>query len=118
MGFRAPYLLATARIVAQRETCLEEIGNLPLEEARTALMAFPGVGPKIANCVLLFAYGHPRAFPLDVWIMKALRKLYFPGKRVSLKRLRQFADVHFGPNSGYAQQYLFHYARIRKGLLP
>jgi N-glycosylase/DNA lyase len=72
------------------------------------------VGNKIANCVLLFAYGLQQAFPVDVWVMKALRELYFPKRRVSEKRLARFTATHFGPNAGYAQQYLFHYMRTRR----
>jgi N-glycosylase/DNA lyase len=111
MGFRAPFLLATARRIADRQFDLARVQSLPLEAARAELMTLPGVGPKVANCVLLFAYGFPSAFPLDVWVMKALRQLYFPRRRVPLSQLRQFASAHFGPNAGYAQQYLFHYMR-------
>jgi N-glycosylase/DNA lyase len=111
MGFRAPYLLATARKVAGGEFDLDRLQVLPLEAARAELLTLPGVGRKIADCVLLFAYGFPTAFPLDVWVMRALRQLYFPRRRVRLARLHEFATTHFGPNGGYAQQYLFHYAR-------
>ena len=115
MGFRAPFLLATARRVAGGEFDLARVGNLPVENARAALMGLPGVGRKVADCVLLFAYGFPSAFPVDVWVMRALRQLYFPRRSVGLPRLRQFADTHFGPNAGYAQQYLFDYMRrVRK----
>jgi N-glycosylase/DNA lyase len=75
-------------------------------------MKLPGVGRKIADCVLLFAYGCQSAFPVDVWVMKALRQLYFPNRRVTLRRLHHFAATHFGPRAGYAQQYLFHYMRM------
>ncbi len=111
MGFRAPYLLATARRVAAGEIDLPRLGQLPVERARAGLMGLPGVGEKIADCVLLFAYGRPAAFPVDVWVMKALRRLYFAGQHVTPRRLRQFTNEHFGLNAGYAQQYLFHYAR-------
>jgi N-glycosylase/DNA lyase len=111
MGFRAPNLLAVARQVAGGELDLGGLVGLPVEEARAELMELPGVGPKIADCVLLFAYGHQSAFPVDVWVMKALQQLYFPRRRVKLERLHRFAASHFGPNAGYAQQYLFHYMR-------
>jgi N-glycosylase/DNA lyase len=112
MGFRAPFLLATARRIAEGQCDLSRLQTLPLEAARAELMSLPGVGRKIADCVLLFAYGYPRAFPVDVWIAKALQQLYFPRRRVRLSRLQQFANAHFGPNAGYAQQYLFHYMRL------
>ncbi len=66
MGFRAPYLLATARAIAEGRFDPERLRGLPLAEARAELTALPGVGPKIADCVLLFAYGFPGAFPVDV----------------------------------------------------
>jgi N-glycosylase/DNA lyase len=111
MGFRAPYLLATARRIADGQFDLGRVRSLPLEAARAELMTLQGVGRKIANCVLLFAYGFPSAFPVDVWVTRALRRLYFPRRRVALARLHRFAGSHFGPNAGYAQQYLFHYMR-------
>jgi len=112
MGFRAPYLLETARIVAAGMD-LEALHGKTVGEARQSLMALPGVGRKVADCVLLFAYGFQQAFPVDVWVMKALQQLYFPRRRVKLKRLHRFAESHFGPYSGYAQQYLFHFMRLR-----
>ena len=113
MGFRAPYLLKTAGLIASGQLDLARLQTLPLEVARAELMNLPGVGRKIADCVLLFAYGFQAAFPVDVWVMKALRQLYFPRRRVSLQRLHRFAATHFGPCAGYAQQYLFHYMRTR-----
>jgi N-glycosylase/DNA lyase len=113
MGFRAPYLLAAARRVASGGLDLEMLCGLPLDEARAVLIDLPGVGRKIADCVLLFAYDFPTAFPVDVWVMKALRQLYFPRRGVSPRRLERFASTHFGPRAGYAQQYLFHYMRTK-----
>ena len=113
MGFRAPYLLATARLVAGGQLDLARLQGLAVETARAELMQLPGVGRKIADCVLLFAYGFQAAFPVDVWVMKALQQLYFPRRRVSPQRLHRFAATHFGPCAGYAQQYLFHYMRTR-----
>ncbi len=113
MGFRAPYLLTTAKMVANREVDLHSLHTRTVEEAREQLLKFPGVGHKIANCVLLFAYGFQQAFPVDVWVMKALRELYFPKRRPSVKRLARFTATHFGANAGYAQQYLFHYMRTK-----
>jgi len=113
MGFRAPHLLAAARRIAEGKFDLEQPRRLPLAEARAELMKLRGVGGKIADCVLLFAYGFDSAFPVDVWVERALRRLYFPRRRVTAKRLRRFATTHFGPHAGYAQQYLFHYMRTK-----
>jgi N-glycosylase/DNA lyase len=117
MGFRAPNLLRTARMVHAGEVDLQRLFSLDVSQAREELLRFPGVGNKIANCVLLFAYGFQQAFPVDVWVMKALKELYFPKRRPSAKRLAQFTATYFGPYAGYAQQYLFHYMRM-KGRLP
>jgi N-glycosylase/DNA lyase len=111
MGFRAPYLLATAGMIASGQFDLDRLPGLPVDVARAELMKLPGVGRKIADCVLLFAFGFQSSFPVDVWVMKALRQLYFPRRRVALRRLHKFAATHFGPRAGYAQQYLFHYIR-------
>jgi N-glycosylase/DNA lyase len=113
MGFRAPHLLDAARQIAEGKLDLEKIRGLPLPEARAELMKLRGVGGKIANCVLLFAYGFDSAFPVDVWVERALQQLYFPRRRASGKRLRHLAATHFGPHAGYAQQYLFHYIRTK-----
>ncbi len=115
MGFRAPYLLATARVIARGETDLDRVAKLPLSDARAELMKLPGVGGKVADCVLLFACGFQAAFPVDVWVNKALKELYFPRRRVPPKRLQRFANTHFGSHAGYAQQYLFHYIRTKTG---
>lgn len=113
MGFRAPSLLAAARAIAEGRLDLERIRTLDYSAARAELMTLRGVGGKIADCVLLFGYGFDSAFPVDVWIERALQELYFPRRRASEKRLRKFADTHFGPHAGYAQQYLFHYMRTK-----
>jgi N-glycosylase/DNA lyase len=111
MGFRAPYLRETARRVADRTIDLEELTGATTESARTQLMTLPGVGPKIADCVLLFAYGRQDVFPLDVWVSRVLVKHYRRGRALPGPRLRTWALRRFGPSAGYAQQYIFHYAR-------
>lgn len=113
MGFRAPNLLRAARILAAGDLNLESLRSRTVEEARAELLHLPGVGRKIADCVLLFAYGFQQAFPVDVWVLKALRQLYFTTRAPSPKKLRHFADTHFGAYAGYAQQYLFHYVRTK-----
>jgi len=114
MGFRAPFVLAAARAVAGGELDLNRLHSLLTAEARAALMDLHGVGRKIADCVLLFAYGKQDAFPVDVWVRRALTDLYFPRRRPSPQRLEHFASTHFGPNAGFAQQYLFHYVRVKR----
>jgi N-glycosylase/DNA lyase len=112
LGYRAKNLLATARLVAAREANLDHWTDLSDESLRAHLCQLPGVGPKVANCVMLFAYERLRAFPIDVWIERVLRQKYFPGKgRVTPGELRSFCESYFGEHGGYAQQYLFHHAR-------
>ena len=112
LGYRAKNLRATARLVSCGQADLEAWSALSDAELRKQLCALPGVGPKIANCVMLFAYERLRAFPIDVWIDRVLRQHYFSRRRkMSAQRLRQFSETYFGEHGGYAQQYLFHHAR-------
>jgi len=112
LGYRAKNLIGTARMIAGGQIDLERIRSMDDAEALAELCKLPGVGEKVANCVLLFAYGRLRAFPIDVWIERVLREIYFKGKRkVTPQRLKQFSSEYFGPYGGYAQQYLFHHAR-------
>jgi N-glycosylase/DNA lyase len=101
-----------ARMVAAGEVNLEGVEQMDDEAALAELCRLPGVGEKVASCALLFAYGRLRAFPIDVWIERVLREIYFRRKRnVTPRRLRDFSRAYFGPYGGYAQQYLFHHAR-------
>jgi len=112
LGYRARNLLKTARMIAESEVDLDAIRAMPDDAARAELCRLAGVGEKVANCVLLFAYERVRAFPIDVWIERVLREHYFQGKRkIIAGRLRDFCATYFGEYGGYAQQYLFHHAR-------
>ena len=113
LGYRAKNLHATGQRVAAGEAKLESWTELPDSDVHARLCDLPGVGAKIANCVMLFAYERTRAFPIDVWIARVLRERYFERKsRPTDKRLREFAADYFGEHGGYAQQYLFHHARM------
>jgi N-glycosylase/DNA lyase len=112
LGYRAKNLLATARLVSSGECDLESWSVLSDPDLREKLCSLPGVGAKIANCVMLFAYERLRAFPIDVWIERVLKQQYFPRKKITEPRLREFSETYFGEHGGYAQQYLFHHARI------
>ncbi|MBI2931907.1 MAG: 8-oxoguanine DNA glycosylase [Planctomycetes bacterium] len=109
LGFRARYLHDAARLA--QAGLLDEIAGLPSHEARETLMVIPGVAEKVADCVLLFAYGHLGAFPVDTWIRKAMIRIYFGGRPTTDLRIRRFAEQYFGRYAGYAQQYLYMYAR-------
>lgn len=112
LGYRAKNLLATARRVASGEADLDAWAALPDAELQRKLLGLPGVGAKVAHCVMLFAYERLQAFPIDVWIARILRDRYFPRKRkVTQRQMRDFSRDYFGAHGGYAQQYLFHHAR-------
>ena len=115
LGYRAKNLRATAQLVSPGKADLEAWSALGDAELRKYLCALPGVGAKIANCVMLFAYERLRAFPIDVWIERVLRQQYFPRRRkMTAQRLREFSETYFGEHGGYAQQYLFHHARVNR----
>jgi N-glycosylase/DNA lyase len=112
-GFRTAYLQQSAQRLVTGGLQLEALQQLPHAQAREQLQQLPGVGPKIADCVLLFAYGFKAAFPVDVWMAKVLREQYFPRRTPTKARLATFIANHFGPHAGYAQQYLFHAIRLK-----
>ncbi len=110
MGFRARNLLAAAREVDAGRVRLKDIEAMEYPRAVEELIRLPGVGPKVADCALLFGWGRQEAFPVDVWIERALRQLYFARRRrVTRRQLMEFRGEYFGRYAGYAQQYLFHY---------
>jgi N-glycosylase/DNA lyase len=112
LGFRARHLARASKQIASGEISLKRVEDLPTPEAREYLQQIAGVGEKVANCILLFAYGRREAFPIDVWVERILRRFYFQKRRkVTSRRLREFAASYFGPQAGYAQQYLFHWVR-------
>ena len=120
LGFRARNLHRTAQQLAAGEVSLPALAQYDDTAAANALQRLAGVGPKIANCVMLFALTRWTAFPVDTWIARGLRTLYFPRKRkVTLPFLQAFAADYFGPYGGVAQQYLFHWLRSHgRGPLP
>ena len=113
MGYRAPYLRGMAQKVASGQVDLEKLRDLEDEPLRRALLSLPGIGEKVVECVMLFAYGRGSAFPVDVWIGRAMREWYFRRRKTSDKKIREFARKHFGPRCGWAQQYLYCLARWR-----
>lgn len=106
-GFRAKYILSAAQLVSSGTLDLDRVRALPMDEARKALMQIHGVGPKVAECALLYGMYRMEAFPEDVWIKRAVRALYPAG----------VPEVVF-TYAGIAQQYLFHYIRCCPEALP
>jgi len=113
LGYRAPYVRAAARLVADGQVQLDALSRAPLADAREHLLTIPGVGEKVADCVLLFGLGHTAAFPVDVWVQRAVERLYFRGRIRRPNEIRSFAEARFGALAGFAQQHLFCYARAR-----
>jgi N-glycosylase/DNA lyase len=118
LGYRAPYLRAASRRVADGELTLEKLAATPFDRAREALLDLPGVGEKVADCVLLFGLGHRVAFPVDVWVKRAVEALYFGGRHRTPRDIQIFARDRFGTLAGLAQQHLFYFKRTveRRGL--
>ena len=115
LGFRAPYVDLASRAVLQGELDMPALVRMPYPEAKAALMGQKGIGSKIADCIAVFSLEKLEAFPIDVWIRRALAEWYFPGEKTPPDRvLLEWAQDHFGRYGGYAQQYLFHGQRLRK----
>lgn len=111
LGYRAPHVRSLARLVAEGRVDLRAIASLRYDDARAALLDLPGVGEKVADCVLLFAFGRHEAFPVDVWVQRAVERWYFGGRTQTLPAIRAWARDRFGTLAGYAQQHLFACAR-------
>ena len=126
LGYRAKYVSGTAKAVYEHSLDLERLKRCDYETARAELLNFPGVGPKVADCILLFSLEKLEAFPVDVWMRRVILRHYaehFPRgfiKRISdekslsnsgYARLNLFGRRYFGEHAGYAQEYLYHYER-------
>ena len=92
---------------------LTMIAQLPEEECHKALQRYSGVGAKVADCVMLFSMKKAEAFPVDVWVKKAMMHFY-GAEGTNLPKIRAFGQKQFGSLAGMAQQYLFYYARENK----
>ena len=114
LGYRQPYVFGTSSLVTDEKAWEKMIRRLPYDEARTELRKLHGVGPKAADCILLFAFQKYEAFPVDVWIRRIMAKHYLPDlspdaamTNREYDRIRHFAREHFGEYCGYAQEYLY-----------
>ena len=115
LGFRAPYVDKATQLVNANQLDLQSLIHMPYELAKKCLMECPGIGPKIADCILVFSLEKMEAFPIDVWVRRALGDWYFPNQKTpSNQILQSWAQNYFGSYGGYAQQYLFHGRRLQK----
>jgi N-glycosylase/DNA lyase len=116
-GYRAAYIKKTARFLNEHPDFLPEVQSAPYAIAHQNLTRLPGVGDKVADCVLLYGAKRMEAFPLDTWMIKALEQRYFL-KATSRKSKLEWIRGHFGPNAGLAQQFIFAYEREVNELRP
>lgn len=115
VGYRAPYMRKASEIFTL-EMDLSDISKMSYDEAFETVLKVPGVGPKVADCILLYGFGFKQAFPSDVWIKRIVSYLYFDGKDIKVEKVREFGMEEFGDYAGYVQLYMFHYAR-KSGLM-
>ena len=115
LGFRAKYVAAAAERAAAGEVDLYGLREASYDEALEALTEFAGIGDKVGNCILLFALDRLDAFPVDVWIDRALRDWYpeVAERKLSRAKMRPWAQAYFGEYAGYANQWLFHNRRVK-----
>jgi N-glycosylase/DNA lyase len=112
-GFRAKYIKHAAEYCSDNLD-LDSLHKMTYSDAKESIMEINGVGDKVADCIMLFAYNKMEAFPIDVWIKRVLEAIYFDGKKKKIKELHEFAEEKWPGLEGYAQQYLFWHARSMK----
>lgn len=109
LGFRDKYVYNATQLVLNGEVNLEKIASLEYIEAKKELIKIPGVGEKVADCILLFSMKQKESFPVDTWIKRVMSELYLDSKDV--KKISEYAKTKFGKYAGIAQQYLFYWRR-------
>jgi N-glycosylase/DNA lyase len=129
LGYRTRYVQETAKKIYERKIQLERLKTMPYLDARKTLVEFPGVGLKVADCVLLFSLDKMEAFPVDVWVKRVILNHYanqlpeLLAKKLSThdslsnseyEKLNAFGRSYFGKYAGYAQEYLYHYERTQR----
>ncbi len=112
-GFRDKYILDAAKKFKNGELSDTHIHSLSTYDAKQVLMSINGVGNKVSDCILLFGLGRVDSFPVDVWIKRIMEYCYFDSEQ-SIETICSFAKDKFGDMGGFAQQYLFFYARENK----
>jgi N-glycosylase/DNA lyase len=114
VGFRDKYIVKTVADLMENNIYAEYTSKLTNVQLKKVLMSFVGVGPKVADCVMLFSYGRQDVFPIDVWVKRVMEKLYLQ-KESTIKEVFEYAEDYFGSYAGIIQQHLFY--NMRKGLL-
>lgn len=111
LGYRASYVKSTADLIAHGEFDIEKLKLMSTEDAKKYLCNLTGVGPKVADCILLFSMSRYDVFPVDTWVKKIMHNHYGTDLKASVKSLRSEGQMRFGNLCGVAQQYLFYYER-------
>lgn len=111
IGYRAPYLVKTIQMLCDGFD-LDCLKNMPTNQAREKLLTLAGVGPKVADCILLFGLGHKQVFPVDTWIAKVYNDFF--GAETNRTKMNRKLIETFGDDSGIAQQYLFYFKREKE----
>lgn len=117
VGFRDGYIQNTVKEILDGKIDFEKVDNMTTEELRKLLLSFKGVGPKVADCILLFACNRQEVFPIDVWVERVMSVLYFKEAKGSMskKEILKYADEKFGNDAGIIQQHLFY--NMREGMM-
>jgi N-glycosylase/DNA lyase len=110
VGFRAKYIHGTNARVS--DAWFAKLRRLPYAQAKEKLMELPGIGVKVADCILLFSLGFTEAFPVDVWMERAVKETYLKGRKLKLSEMGAWGRKRWGKLAGYAQQYLYHWRRL------
>ena len=111
LGYRAPYVAESARLVADGTVSADGIRRLPYDEAHDAVQELVGVGDKVGDCILLFSLGFGEAVPLDTWMLQVVENHYPEMDGGTYSETADAFRERFGEHAGYAQNYLFHYER-------
>lgn len=113
-GFRARYIKKDIELLMENNGIFNVLKESSTQDAKNILLEFHGIGPKVADCILLFSLKRKEVFPVDVWVKRIMEKVYFK-ENTSLKEIEKYAKQHFGENAGIIQQHLFH--NVREGNL-
>ena len=116
-GFRAKYIKDAVEKVCSGIIDFDKMKAMETQQIREALLSVYGIGPKVADCIMLFSFGRKEVFPVDVWVKKIMKSYYFDNSDVHLREISSLANQLYGDFAGVAQQYLFHYARLNPNLI-
>ncbi len=112
-GYRAEYITSASKMIVSGSLNLERLKQSSYEDAKEELMELPGIGPKVADCFLLYGLGQTRAAPVDIWIHRIVPRVYFGGAKMTKEEVGKFLRNKYGEWAGLAQLYLYHYGRMR-----